>query len=72
MNDDNKRMVLLGHLGRTRNPIPDIRRIAIQSMAKTAGEGVQRVKSCTHERLPIRFDVRLFCFQLTLKKAAIL
>ena len=37
LSDDSKRMVLLGHLGRMRNPAPDVRRIAIQSIAKVAG-----------------------------------
>ena len=37
LNDDSKRMVLLGHVGRMRNPAPDVRRIAIQSISKVAG-----------------------------------
>jgi len=37
LNDDSKRMILLGHVGRMRNAAPDVRRIAIQSISKVAG-----------------------------------
>ena len=35
--DDSKRMILLGHVGRVRNPDPEVRRMAIQALAKMAG-----------------------------------
>lgn len=38
MNDDSKRMVLVGHVGRLRHSSPDVRRMAVQALAKCAGK----------------------------------
>ena len=35
--EDSKRIILVGHLGRMRNPDPEARRIAVQSISKVAG-----------------------------------
>jgi hypothetical protein len=51
LNDDSKRMVLLGHVGRLRNSAPDVRRIAIQSISKVAGPRELLLQLFLHERV---------------------
>jgi len=51
LNDDSKRMVLLGHVGRLRNSAPDVRRIAIQSISKVAGPRELLLQLLLHERV---------------------
>ncbi len=38
LNDDSKRMILISHVGRLRHHTPDVRRMAVQALAKTAGK----------------------------------